>query len=196
MAFVVEASVRLVAGELAVATNTAQRALKTLRSAEVIEPAQTRGAGGRFGATAYRLHLPADLQRALQPSPKPSRQPPSLIEARRRSSRRAARPRPFGLKESRPVSPPQMREPGESRQVPAGGPSGSSVWSGTGSGGGDVAGETLHAVSAAATAAYYTRYLTEAPGEQPGVWSGRQATGLGLAGEVSGDAVGVAVVGP
>jgi conjugative relaxase-like TrwC/TraI family protein len=46
--------------------------------------------------------------------------------------------------------------------------------------------ETLHAVSAAATAAYYTRYLTEAPGEAPGVWSGGQAAGLGLAGEVSG----------
>jgi conjugative relaxase-like TrwC/TraI family protein len=46
--------------------------------------------------------------------------------------------------------------------------------------------ETLHAVSAAATAAYYTRYLTEAPGEQPGVWSGGQAAGLGLTGEVTG----------
>jgi hypothetical protein len=73
--FVVEASVRLVAGALAVATNTAQRALKTLRSAGVIEPAQARGAGGRFGATGYRLHLPAEVQRALPPSLKPSRQP-------------------------------------------------------------------------------------------------------------------------
>jgi hypothetical protein len=80
--FVVEASVRLVAVELAVATNTAQRALKTLRSAGVIEPAQARGAGGRFGATSYRLHLPADIQRAVQPIPKPSRQP-------RRSSKAA-----------------------------------------------------------------------------------------------------------
>jgi conjugative relaxase-like TrwC/TraI family protein len=46
---------------------------------------------------------------------------------------------------------------------------------------------TLHASSAAATAAYYTRYLTEAPGEQPGVWSGGQAAGLGLTGEVTGE---------
>lgn len=72
---VVEASVRMVAVELAVATNTAQRALKTLRSAGVIEPAQGRAAGGRFGATGYRLHLPADIQRAQQPIPQPSRRP-------------------------------------------------------------------------------------------------------------------------
>jgi hypothetical protein len=80
---VVEASVRLVAVELAVATNTAQRALKTLRAAGVIEPAQARGAAGRFGATAYRLHLPVEIQRALQLILKPSRQP-------RRSSAPAA----------------------------------------------------------------------------------------------------------
>ena len=43
---------------------------------------------------------------------------------------------------------------------------------------------TLYAASAAATAAYYTQYLTAAPGEVPGVWAGRQAAGLGLAGEV------------
>ena len=48
---------------------------------------------------------------------------------------------------------------------------------------------TLYASSAAATAAYYTRYLTEAPGEQPGVWSGNQAAGLGLAGEVTAEAL-------
>jgi conjugative relaxase-like TrwC/TraI family protein len=45
---------------------------------------------------------------------------------------------------------------------------------------------TLYASSAKASAAYYTRYLTEAPGEGPGVWSGGQAAGFGLAGEVSG----------
>jgi conjugative relaxase-like TrwC/TraI family protein len=44
---------------------------------------------------------------------------------------------------------------------------------------------TLYASSAAATAAYYTRYLCEAPGERPGVWSGSQATELGLAGDVT-----------
>ncbi|MGB8860462.1 MAG: MobF family relaxase, partial [Ilumatobacteraceae bacterium] len=48
---------------------------------------------------------------------------------------------------------------------------------------------TLYAGSAAATARYYTKYLTQAPGEQPGVWSGAQAAGLGLSGEVSTDAL-------
>ncbi len=45
---------------------------------------------------------------------------------------------------------------------------------------------TLYASSATATAAYYTRYLV-APGEQPGVWSGEQATALGLTGRVTPD---------
>jgi hypothetical protein len=84
--FAVEASVRSVAVELAVATNTAQRALKTLRSAGVVEPAQFRGAGGRFGATRYRLHLPVEIVLALQPNTKSSRQtrrpPPSARAAR------------------------------------------------------------------------------------------------------------------
>ncbi|MBA3605826.1 MAG: relaxase domain-containing protein, partial [Acidimicrobiia bacterium] len=44
---------------------------------------------------------------------------------------------------------------------------------------------TLHASSAAATAAYYAQYLTAAPGEVPGVWTGQQADGLGLAGDVT-----------
>jgi len=48
---------------------------------------------------------------------------------------------------------------------------------------------TLYAGSAAATARYYTKYLTQAPGEEPGVWSGTQAAGLGLSGEVSIDAL-------
>jgi hypothetical protein len=47
----------------------------------------------------------------------------------------------------------------------------------------------LYAGSAAATAKYYTKYLAQAPGEQPGVWSGAQAAGLGLSGEVSTDAL-------
>src|SRR4051812_4019730 len=45
---------------------------------------------------------------------------------------------------------------------------------------------TLHASSAQATAAYYTQYLAAASGEVPGVWWGRQASGLGLSGEVDG----------
>jgi len=48
---------------------------------------------------------------------------------------------------------------------------------------------TLHASSAAATAAYYARYLAAAPGEVPGVWSGQQAAGLGLSGEVTVEAL-------
>ena len=48
---------------------------------------------------------------------------------------------------------------------------------------------TLYAGSAAATARYYTRYLTQAPGEEPGRWTGTQAAGLGLAGQVSTDAL-------
>ncbi len=48
---------------------------------------------------------------------------------------------------------------------------------------------TLYAGSAVATAKYYTKYLTQAPGEQPGVWSGAQAAGLGLSGEMSTDAL-------
>ena len=48
---------------------------------------------------------------------------------------------------------------------------------------------TLHASSAAATACYYAQYLTQAPGEEAGVWTGRQAVGLGLSGEVTVDAL-------
>lgn len=46
---------------------------------------------------------------------------------------------------------------------------------------------TIYASSALAAAEYYTRYLTEAPGEVPGRWTGAQATGLGLSGEVRTD---------
>lgn len=48
---------------------------------------------------------------------------------------------------------------------------------------------TLYSGSAAATAKYYTQYLTQAPGEEPGRWTGAQSAGLGLAGEVSTDAL-------
>jgi conjugative relaxase-like TrwC/TraI family protein len=44
---------------------------------------------------------------------------------------------------------------------------------------------TIYAHSAGAAVDYYTRYLTEAPGEIPGKWHGQQATGLGLAGDVT-----------
>jgi conjugative relaxase-like TrwC/TraI family protein len=44
---------------------------------------------------------------------------------------------------------------------------------------------TLHASGAGSSARYYTRYLADDGPEGPGVWLGRQAGGLGLAGEVS-----------
>ena len=44
---------------------------------------------------------------------------------------------------------------------------------------------TLYADTSVATAAYYTQYLTQADGEQPGHWTGRQASLLGLTGEVT-----------
>ncbi len=44
---------------------------------------------------------------------------------------------------------------------------------------------TLYAASAGVTAAYYTQYLTESPDDVPGVWTGNQATALGLTGTVS-----------
>ncbi|MGH9243837.1 MAG: MobF family relaxase [Acidimicrobiales bacterium] len=44
---------------------------------------------------------------------------------------------------------------------------------------------TLHASGAGSSARYYTRYLADDGPEGPGVWLGRQAGGLGLAGEVT-----------
>jgi conjugative relaxase-like TrwC/TraI family protein len=46
---------------------------------------------------------------------------------------------------------------------------------------------TIYASSAASAAAYYTKYLAESPGEVPGVWTGKQASALGLAGDVRGE---------
>jgi len=48
---------------------------------------------------------------------------------------------------------------------------------------------TLYARSARATAEYYTKYLTKADGELPGRWTGQQAPGLGLTGEVTTEAL-------
>ena len=48
---------------------------------------------------------------------------------------------------------------------------------------------TLYAAGAGVSAAYYTGYLTKADGELPGVWAGSQAPGLGLAGEVTTEAL-------
>lgn len=46
---------------------------------------------------------------------------------------------------------------------------------------------TIYASSAASAAAYYTKYLAESPGEVPGVWTGKQASALGLSGDVRGE---------
>jgi hypothetical protein len=74
---IADASVRLVAAELAVAKNTAQRALKTLRAAEVVTPTQIRSAAGQFGSASYVLSLPAEMLtpagRAHQPKQQSSR---------------------------------------------------------------------------------------------------------------------------
>jgi hypothetical protein len=86
---VVETSVRVVAVELAVAKNTAQRGLKTLRSAGMIEPAQGRSAGGRFGAARYRLNLPTGILGAFHLDTKSSRQTPRRPRSRSASAARA-----------------------------------------------------------------------------------------------------------
>ncbi len=59
--WVVRASVRTIAGRLGVAVNTAQRALRVLRDAKLIEHAQARAGTGRFDAACYRLEIPADV---------------------------------------------------------------------------------------------------------------------------------------
>jgi DNA-binding transcriptional MocR family regulator len=75
---IADASVRIVAAELAVAKNTAQRALKSLRAAAVVEPAQGRSGDGRFATASYLLSIPAEM---LPSSGAP--QPPKQQAARR-----------------------------------------------------------------------------------------------------------------
>ena len=48
---------------------------------------------------------------------------------------------------------------------------------------------TIYASSAVASARYYAHYLANTPGELPGVWTGRQADRLGLAGDVTVEAL-------
>ena len=48
---------------------------------------------------------------------------------------------------------------------------------------------TLYASGAGTSAEYYTGYLTKADGELAGVWTGAQAPGLGLSGEVTTEAL-------
>ncbi len=56
-----DVSVRSLASELAVATNTAQRALKKLRGAGLIEQSQRRDHSGRFDTISYRVTIPPDV---------------------------------------------------------------------------------------------------------------------------------------
>jgi hypothetical protein len=73
---VTDSSLLVLAGELGVAKNTAHRAVKTLRSAGLVELEQTRNPRGRFDATTYRLAVPDDvLRRQLPPTPAVARPP-------------------------------------------------------------------------------------------------------------------------
>jgi DNA-binding MarR family transcriptional regulator len=56
-----EISQSALARELGVAKNTAHRALKTLRSAGLLEHDQTRGVAGRFDGSRYRLTVSQDV---------------------------------------------------------------------------------------------------------------------------------------
>ena len=119
---------------------------------------------------------------AVNDTPKQTVTSANLPVAPRRHSRlnsSASDPRPAML--DQPLSP---HNPIHYRQVPADCREYSS-----GAGSGRVAGDDVYAATASATALYYTRYLTQADGEEPGVWIGRQAAGLGLAGEVTTEAL-------
>lgn len=84
---VAAASVRTIADDLGVATNTAHRALKTLRAVGLVEHAQSRGRAGRFDVTSYRLLVRGDVL-ARVPSarqstlPRPARQQAPSARAR------------------------------------------------------------------------------------------------------------------
>ncbi len=67
------ASVRGVAEELAVAKNTAHRAMAALARAGLIEPIQERDANGRFRTGRYRLHLGDVLTTIAVPQPRRTR---------------------------------------------------------------------------------------------------------------------------
>jgi DNA-binding IclR family transcriptional regulator len=72
------ASVRVVAGELGVAKNTAHRALAALTGAGLIEGVQARDPGGRFRAGSYRLQV-SDLFAAQAPTASTTHQRKPLI---------------------------------------------------------------------------------------------------------------------
>jgi hypothetical protein len=75
--WVVGSSVRLLAGRMGVATNTAQRAVTVLREAGLVASVQRRRGSGEFGSSAYRLTIDPDVL---------SRQPQAALVASRDQS--------------------------------------------------------------------------------------------------------------
>jgi hypothetical protein len=84
-ALIAEMSQNALARELGVAKNTAHRALKTLRSAGLLEHDQARGAAGRFDGSRYRLTVSQDViaRRPHQPGPARASRRRSGSDARR-----------------------------------------------------------------------------------------------------------------
>ena len=178
-------SVRSLAADLAVAPNTAHRALRRLIDLGLVEACQLRTSEGRFAAGSIRLAIPSRVLRLgtecqnvpvpEAPTPKSVRRPsPSAKPSSSSSSRRT----------EVPCSKSQFPQPHAASQMQTGARERARVVPGS-----MLSVETLHASSAAVTAAYYAKYLTAAPGEVPGVWSGRQAAGLGLSGTVDVEAL-------
>lgn len=66
----VRSSIRMVAGRMGVATNTAQRALTVLRDAGLIAGAQGRRDTGRFGPCTYRVTVDADVMNRQPRAPR------------------------------------------------------------------------------------------------------------------------------
>jgi hypothetical protein len=82
-----EVSIRTVAADLGIAPNTANRALRRLVDAGLVEPRQSRNRRGRFDAGTYRVTIPTDLLRVSV----------HLAEHRRPSARQPKPPRPRQL---------------------------------------------------------------------------------------------------
>jgi hypothetical protein len=78
-----EVNVRTIAVDLGLAPNTANRALRRLVDAGLVQPRQSRTGQGRFGAGTYRLTIASDILRvALARYPAPSRQQPTSLRPR------------------------------------------------------------------------------------------------------------------
>jgi hypothetical protein len=80
-----EVSVRTIAAELGIAPNTANRALRRLVHAGLVEPRQSRAGHGRFGAGSYRVTITSDVLRVTFPIgkyPAPSLPQPKPLHPR------------------------------------------------------------------------------------------------------------------